>query len=67
MPRTLKVTAASDQGPIETLVNVMQERSQAPSDSPVRLRLERTVTRLRDATSAEVAVLVDNRRGSRDR
>ncbi|WP_396923021.1 hypothetical protein [Mycolicibacterium sp.] len=67
VPRTLKVTAASDQGPIETLVNVMQERSQAPSDSPVRLRLERTVTRLRDATSAEVAVLVDNRRGSRDR
>lgn len=67
VPRTLKVTAASDQGPIETLVNVMQERSQAPADAPVRLRLERTVTRIRDATAAEIAVLVDNRRGSKDR
>lgn len=66
-PRSLKLTAASDQGLVETIVNVVQERSQAPADSPVRLRLERTVTRVRDATSAEIAIIVDNRRGSRDR
>ncbi|KWX22821.1 hypothetical protein AFM11_17950 [Mycolicibacterium wolinskyi] len=66
-PRSLKLTAASDQGIVETIVNVVQERSQAPADSPVRLRLERTVTRIRDATSAEIAILVDNRRGSKDR
>ncbi|MEE6168370.1 MULTISPECIES: zinc ribbon domain-containing protein [unclassified Mycolicibacterium] len=66
-PRTLKITAASDQVRVEALVNVVQERSQAPADSPVRLRLERTVTRLQDATSAEIAVIIDNRRGSRDR
>ena len=45
----------------------MQERSQAPPDSPVRLRLEPSVTRTRDQTAAEVSVLVDNRRGSKDR
>ena len=67
VPRTLKVTAIGDQARIETLVNVIQERSQAPADCPVQLRLERTVTRIRDTTSAEITVIVDNRRGSRDR
>jgi hypothetical protein len=66
-PRSLKLTAASDQGPVEAVVNVVQERSQAPADSPVRLRLERTVTRVHDTTSAQIAILVDNRRGSKDR
>lgn len=66
-PRILKLTAASDQGPVEAIVNVAQERSPAPADSPVRLRLERTVTRVRDTTSARIVILVDNRRGSRDR
>jgi hypothetical protein len=66
-PRTLKIVAASDQVRVEAMVNVVQERSQAPADSPVRLLLERSVTRLQDTTTAEIAVLVDNRRGSRDR
>lgn len=66
-PRTLTITAASDQGPVEAIVNVVQERSQAPADSPVRLRLERTVTRVLDVPSAEIVVIVDNRGGSHDR
>jgi hypothetical protein len=66
-PRTLKITAASDQVRVEAIVNVVQERSQAPSDSPVQLRLERSVTRIHDATAAEIAIVIDNRRGSRDR
>jgi hypothetical protein len=66
-PRALNITAASDQGPVDTVVNVVQERSQAPSDSPVRLRLEPSITRIRDKTSAEISLHVDNRRGSKDR
>ena len=65
--RALTITAASDQGPVETVVNVLQERSQAPADAPVRLRLEPNVIRVKDTTAAEVAVIVDNRRGSKDR
>lgn len=64
---TLTVSAASDEGRLDTVVNVVQQTSQAPADSPVRLRLEPTVTRIRDVTAAEVAIIVDNRRGSRDR
>jgi hypothetical protein len=65
--RTLTVVAASDEVTVETVINIVQERSQAPPDSPVRLRLEPSVTRTRDQTAAEVSVLVDNRRGSKDR
>ena len=65
--RTLTVVAASDEVKVETTINVVQERSQAPPDSPVRLRLEPSVTRTRDQTAVEVSVLVDNRRGSKDR
>ena len=65
--RTLTITAASDEGRVETVVNVVQERSQAPPDSPVRLRLEPSVSRTRDRTAVEISVLVDNRRGSKDR
>jgi hypothetical protein len=62
--RTLTITAASDEGRVETIVNVVQERSQAPPDSPVRLRLEPSVSRTRDQAAAEISVIVDNRRGS---
>jgi hypothetical protein len=65
--RTLTVVAASDEVSVETIINVAQERSQAPPDSPVRLRLEPSITRTRDQTAAAVSVLVDNRRGSKDR
>lgn len=65
--RTLTVVAASDEVRVETLINVVQERSQAPPDSPVRLRLEPSITRTRDQTAAEVSVLVDNGRGSKHR
>lgn len=67
VPRTLKVTAANNESPVETIVNVAQERSAAPPDRPVQLRLEPSVTRIRDATAADIWVIVDNRRGSRDR
>jgi hypothetical protein len=63
----LTISAASDQGAVEATVNVVQERSQAPPDSPVRLRLEPSVSRIRDRAAAEISVIVDNRRGSKDR
>lgn len=65
--RTLTITAASDGDSVQTTVNVVHLTSQAPPDSPVQLRLEPRVVRLRDSTSAEFSLVVDNRRGSRDR
>jgi hypothetical protein len=65
--RTLTVTATNNEGRVEAIVNVAHETSQAPPDSPVRLRLEPSVARIRDMTSAEISVIVDNRRGSKDR
>ena len=65
--RTLTVTAANNEDRAEAIVNVAHQTSQAPADSPVRLRLEPSVARIRDMTSAEISVIVDNRRGSKDR
>jgi len=62
---TLTVAAVSDEGRQEAVVNVVQQTSQAPADSPVRLRLEPSVTRIRDVTSGQITVVIDNRRGSR--
>lgn len=65
--RTLNITAANDENKVEAVVNVAQLTSAAPPDSPVRLRLEPSVTRVADSTTAEVTVIIDNARGSKDR
>lgn len=65
--RTLTVIAANNESPIEAIVNLEQRRSQAPADQPVALRLDPSVVRKTDETEAEISVLIDNRRGSRDR
>jgi hypothetical protein len=65
--RTLNITAANDENKVEAVVNVAQLTSAAPPDSPVRLRLEPSVTRVADSTTAEVSVMIDNSRGSKDR
>jgi hypothetical protein len=64
---TLTVTAANNEAPVETIVNVEHRTSAAPADSPVTLRLDPSVTRKTDEADAEIAIIVDNRRGSRDR
>ncbi|MBX7432786.1 zinc ribbon domain-containing protein [Mycobacterium sp. Y57] len=64
---TLTVAAAGDDGRVETVVNLLQQTSHAPPDEPVQLRLEPRVTRLTDQTGTKVSVVVDNRRGSKDR
>jgi hypothetical protein len=65
--RTLNITAANDENRVEAVVNVAQFTSAAPPDAPVRLRLDPSVTRVADSTTAEVTVNIDNSRGSRDR
>jgi hypothetical protein len=64
---TLTVTAANNESPVEAIVNVEHRTSQAPADQPVTVRLDPSVTRKTDRTEAEVSVVIDNRRGSKDR
>jgi hypothetical protein len=65
--RTLTVTAANKAARVEAVVTVEHRTTQAPPDPRVTLQLDPIVTRKTDQTDAEVIVLVDNRRGSRDR
>jgi hypothetical protein len=56
--RQLTICATEDDNSAEASVTVNQERSTA---SPLRLRLEPSVVRIRDGEAAELTVVVDNR------
>lgn len=65
--RTLTITVASDEGAFDSIITVIQQTSAPPQDYPVQIRLEPSVIRVVDQTTAEMAAIVDNRRGARDR
>lgn len=61
--RQLTVTATNDEGPVVTMVSLVQSTAAAPVDAPITLQLEPSSIHLVDAIDAEFEVLVDNRGG----
>ncbi|RDI17188.1 hypothetical protein DEU38_12323 [Rhodococcus sp. AG1013] len=65
--RPLTITATGGEDPVETTVTVNQERSEAPVEIPLQMRLEPSTLRVRDCAMADLNLVADNRRGTRDR
>lgn len=63
----IATTIDDSTGPIDTTVSVLQQRSAAPKNLPVQLRLEPSVLRVRDFDTADLRLVIDNRRGSTER
>lgn len=61
--RQLTIAATNDEGPIITIVTLVQRTAAAPVDVPVRVQLQPSRVRLVDAHDADFDVLVDNRGG----
>jgi hypothetical protein len=61
--RAFTVTAREAERSVDVAGSFVQAATAAVVDPPVQLRLEPTVVRVRDATSAEFVLQVDHRRG----
>ncbi|WP_173922832.1 zinc ribbon domain-containing protein [Agromyces sp. Marseille-P2726] len=61
--RQLTVAATNDEGPITTIVTLVQSTEAAPVDAPIRVQVQPSSIRLVDATEADFEVHVDNRGG----
>lgn len=64
--RQLTISATDGEATVEATVAVTQQRSEAPVEVPLRLRLEPSVLRVRDCPMADLNLIVDNRGGTRD-
>ena len=65
--RQVTVIAADGSAEIETSGTFVQYTSPAPVETPVALKLEPSLIRVRDTPSAAFQVVIDNRRGIRPR
>lgn len=61
--RQLTIAATNDEGPITTIVTLVQRTAAPPVDAPIRVQLQPSRVRLVDARDADFEVLVDNRGG----
>jgi len=65
--RQITVIAADGAKELEATGTFIQATSPAPVETPVALKLEPSLVRVRDNTSAQFQVIVDNRQGIRPR
>ena len=61
--RQLTIAATNDEGPITTMVTLVQQTAAAPVDAPIRVQVQPSSVHLVDAQEADFEVLVDNRGG----
>lgn len=61
--RQLTVAATNDEGPITTIVTLVQSTAAAPVDAPIRVQVQPSSIRLVDSADADFEVQVDNRGG----